>query len=332
MSLELDDRFSRAGTITLALMLTLPITDVAAHGEKFQQADLRMRSIHWYDTEISQSTAEINDAVTLKGKFYVSTNWPDTLSKPPRVFAHTGATEPVLLRLSSKINGVRQVALMNLELGGYYEYKMALKARLPGRSHIHPVLHIDDAGPLIGPGKWIEVEGNAADFNYVAQASSAAGFAVPSVNPAQPESVDIAPLSKPRRTVDAKVEQAAYVTPARSLRMQIKVTNNTDMPLRLGEVSSSYARFINPEVLANIVRDDPDEAIARSGLIVEGGEIAPGESRTLYVRAEDHIWEAERLSKIGDDPDGQFTALMHFFGPSGVRVLSEITGTLQPAN
>ncbi len=332
MSLELDSCSARAGIIALALMLLVPISEVVAHGEKFQQADLRVRSIQWYDTEISRSSAEINDAVTLKGKFYVSTNWPDALSKSPRVFLHTGATEPALLRLGTKINGLRQVAPVSLELGGHYEYEMALKARVPGRSHIHPVLHIDDAGPLIGPGKWIEVGGNAADFNYIAQASSTAGFVVPSINPAQPEGVVIAPLAKPRRTVDAKVEQAAYVTPARSLRMQIKVTNNTNMPLRLGEVSSSYARFINPDVLANIMRDDPDEAIARSGLIVEGGEIAPGENRTLYVRAEDLIWEAERLSKFGEDGDGQFAALMHFYGPTGVRVLSEITGTLQPAD
>jgi len=400
--------------LALCLALLPSFSDAAAHGEKFQPADLRVRSVQWYDTQLSRSSASINDVVTLKGKFYISTNWPNSSpTKPPQAFLHTGATEPTLLRLDTRINGVKQAAPASLQLGRHYEYEIALKARVPGRSHVHPVLHVENASPLIGPGKWIDVTGDFADFNYVVKAMAGTEFDIentarqtaitwywvwaaigllwlvylfvtkappltsrlqragrrgeranrlmarvtpilrpiilmailglgvanlfwvmdgdPLGNSLQNGKIDAAPLAELPKAVDAKVESAVYDTPARSLQMQIEVSNRTSVPLRLGEISSSYVRFINPDVLGNAQGDDRDEAIALDGLIVEGGAIAPGETNTLNVMARDLIWETERLSNLSNISDGQFAALMHFYTPTGDRLLTEITGVIRPA-
>jgi len=42
--------------------------------------------------------------------------------------------------------------------------KLVVKGRIPGRWHIHPMLNVSKAGPLPGPGEWIEVTGNFNDF------------------------------------------------------------------------------------------------------------------------------------------------------------------------
>jgi methane/ammonia monooxygenase subunit B len=51
-----------------------------------------------------------------------------------------------------------------LRLGGDYDFKIVLKARLPGRNHIQPYLNLRDAGAVMGPGQWIEVNGDPATF------------------------------------------------------------------------------------------------------------------------------------------------------------------------
>lgn len=39
-------------------------------------------------------------------------------------------------------------------------------ARYPGRYHLHPTLMVHTAGPLVGPGQWVEIVGDNADFVY----------------------------------------------------------------------------------------------------------------------------------------------------------------------
>jgi methane/ammonia monooxygenase subunit B len=51
-----------------------------------------------------------------------------------------------------------------LEIGRDYEYEVTLKARLPGHHHIHPMLAIKEAGPVAGPGGWMDITGSYASF------------------------------------------------------------------------------------------------------------------------------------------------------------------------
>jgi methane/ammonia monooxygenase subunit B len=52
-----------------------------------------------------------------------------------------------------------------LQPGGDYNFKIVLKGRLPGRYHIHPFFNLKDAGQVMGPGVWLEIVGDPADFS-----------------------------------------------------------------------------------------------------------------------------------------------------------------------
>ncbi|WP_370655449.1 bacterial ammonia monooxygenase, subunit AmoB [Candidatus Binatus sp.] len=71
---------------------------------------------------------------------------------------------PVMVRMASTLNGVNGAASTPLELGRDYEYTIVLRGRIPGRYHIHPMLSVRDAGPLLGPGDWVTVDGDRAAF------------------------------------------------------------------------------------------------------------------------------------------------------------------------
>jgi methane/ammonia monooxygenase subunit B len=51
-----------------------------------------------------------------------------------------------------------------MEIGRDYEYEVTLKARLPGHHHIHPMFAVKDAGPIAGPGGWMDITGSYDSF------------------------------------------------------------------------------------------------------------------------------------------------------------------------
>ena len=79
--------------------------DARAHGEKSQQAFLRMRTIHWYDLNWSTDKLRVNDKMTVSGKFHVF--------------------------------------------------------------YVHTMMNVMAAGPIIGPGKWVQIDGSMSDYKHV---------------------------------------------------------------------------------------------------------------------------------------------------------------------
>jgi methane/ammonia monooxygenase subunit B len=70
-----------------------------------------------------------------------------------------------MTRVETYINGLpAQQSFKKMELGRDYDFKIVMKGRVPGNWHLHPVLNVHNAGPIIGPGAWVTVEGNKADF------------------------------------------------------------------------------------------------------------------------------------------------------------------------
>jgi len=51
-----------------------------------------------------------------------------------------------------------------LELGETYEFKVLLKARRPGDWHVHTMMNVEGGGPIIGPGKWVTINGSMKSF------------------------------------------------------------------------------------------------------------------------------------------------------------------------
>jgi len=152
--------------LTLSLFTVAQIGPAFAHGERAQTANLRMRTINWYDTEVSPKQVAVGDEMVIRGRFETSKYWPEHVpSVTGRVYLNVGAAGPKFIKIKSTINGKSMFQSSQLELGKHYEYEIILKARVPGRFHLHPVLNVLDSGALIGPGYWVDTTGSFADFS-----------------------------------------------------------------------------------------------------------------------------------------------------------------------
>ena len=58
------------------------IAPASAHGEKSQQAFLRMRTLNWYDVAWSKTTVNVNEEMILSGKVHVFSAWPQAVANP----------------------------------------------------------------------------------------------------------------------------------------------------------------------------------------------------------------------------------------------------------
>jgi methane/ammonia monooxygenase subunit B len=125
-----------------------------------------MRTLQWYDVNWSTTDMKVNGDLVVTGKFRVFGDWPQNLPDPKLAFLSSGGPGSVMVKKESYINGVPGMQSTALQRGRDYEFKLVLQARIPGRWHIHPTVMVQDAGPLVGPGKWIDVAGAASDFAY----------------------------------------------------------------------------------------------------------------------------------------------------------------------
>jgi methane/ammonia monooxygenase subunit B len=150
----------------LAAVIALGFSaNALAHGERAQEPSLRLSTIQWYDTKWSSDQIGVNQEVTLSGRFHVMANWPLEIPSPAGLtFLNVGVPGPVFIRTASTVNGVSGASSMSLALGQDYEYRIVLRGRIPGRYHVHPMLDVRDTGPILGPGKWVSVTGDAAGF------------------------------------------------------------------------------------------------------------------------------------------------------------------------
>ncbi|MBV8056027.1 MAG: methane monooxygenase/ammonia monooxygenase subunit B [Deltaproteobacteria bacterium] len=156
---------SAAAAIVLALLLLVFAANALAHGERAQEPSLRLSTIQWYDTKWSSDQIGVNQELTLSGRFHVMASWPLEIPSPAGLaFLNVGVPGPVFIRTASVVNGVNGASSMSLGLGQDYEYRIILKGRIPGRYHVHPMLDVRDTGPILGPGKWVSVTGDAAAF------------------------------------------------------------------------------------------------------------------------------------------------------------------------
>lgn len=159
----------RLGLTFLLAALTFASTliplPVAAHGERATEPYIRTRTVHWYDVTWSSEKIGVNDKVTVEGKFHLFTDWPDAASKPELAFLSNATPGAVMTRVESYINDMpAQQSVRQLEIGRDYRFKLVMAGRIPGRWHLHPVLNVHGAGPIVGPGHWVDVTGSAADY------------------------------------------------------------------------------------------------------------------------------------------------------------------------
>ena len=150
--------------IVLAFTIATPVS-VLAHGEKALEPFIRMRTIQWYDVQWSNTNLRVNEQLEITGKFHVAEDWPVNVPKPDATYLNVSTPGPVFIRTERFINGQPTLNSLMLQEGGDYTFKIVLKARMPGRYHIHPFFNLHDAGAVVGPGKWMDVAGDASEFS-----------------------------------------------------------------------------------------------------------------------------------------------------------------------
>ena len=152
--------------------------------------------------------------------------------------------------------------------------------------------------------------------------------------PLQGGKVKVASAPAPETRIALKLARTTYDVPGRSMRLLLQVTNRSDKPVRLGELSAANIRFVNrgvPAAVAGVAPGYPAELVARGGLTIDGDEpIKPGQTRVLKVSATDVAWETERLTSFLNDPDSRFGAMLFFFEPDGTRRVAIIGGPIIP--
>lgn len=151
--------------LAAGLAVTMAATGPAdAHGEKSQAAFLRMRTLSWYDLKWSKTTVNVNEEFEITGKLHIMNAWPAAVHVPDRCFVNTGQPGPVSTRVYVGVGGQFTPRSMRLEVGKTYEFKIVLRGRRPGHWHTHVQLSVETGGPIPGPGQWIDIKGNFADF------------------------------------------------------------------------------------------------------------------------------------------------------------------------
>jgi methane/ammonia monooxygenase subunit B len=139
----------------------------SAHGERAQEAFLRMRTVGWVDTTFSSTTVKQGETFTITGTAKVLEAWPTNLAKGNPNTGYLGliAPGPVVVLRERTINGVSIPSRIDLKKGDVFQFSMTIAGRRVGRWHVHPALSVKGAGTLLGPGQWITVEENSAGFS-----------------------------------------------------------------------------------------------------------------------------------------------------------------------
>ena len=162
--MKLLKNWSMVSLLAAVAATSIYAPNATAHGEKSQAAFMRMRTIHWYDLKWSKEIVKVNEEVEISGKFHVFEGWPETVDAPESAFLNIGIPGPVFIRKASYIGGQLVPRSVRLEIGKTYDFKVVLKARRPGDWHVHTMMNVQGGGPIIGPGKWITIEGSMSEF------------------------------------------------------------------------------------------------------------------------------------------------------------------------
>jgi methane/ammonia monooxygenase subunit B len=158
--------------------------------------------------------------------------------------------------------------------------------------------------------------------------------AYPRTVPLQSGVFKVDPLPQGPRTIDVKLEKATYDVPGRSMKLEVKVTNNGTEPIQAGEFETAGIRFVNHAVPAAVAEVDPvypKELVPPGGLKIDNDSpIQPGETRTINLDMTDAAWEVERLTALLNDPDNRVGGLLFFFDSDGKRLITNVYGPIVP--
>jgi len=157
-----------AAVLLMGMATTVAFASPAsAHGERSQEAFLRMRTIGWTDVVFDGGQRDDKGDIvvaqgekfTIKGVARLMNTWPDTLAKGlPRIGYINVATQgPCVEMLTRTINGISTPGRIEITKGHTYSFEETMMGRRVGRWHVHPTFAVKGAGTLLGPGQWFRV-------------------------------------------------------------------------------------------------------------------------------------------------------------------------------
>src|SRR5262245_209713 len=155
------------GSIVTGLVLVMwAAAPALAHGERSQEAFLRMRTVGWLDVAFNKTTVKQGETLTVTGTAKLMDQWPQTLAAGEPKIGHIGIISPgpVVVLKERTVNGVSTPGRIEIEKGKFYQFSMTLAGRRVGRWHVHPAFAVKGAGTVLGPGQWVEVTKNPDGF------------------------------------------------------------------------------------------------------------------------------------------------------------------------
>ena len=325
------------GIIFSAYMFTLQ--PVMAHGEKALEPFIRMRTIQWYDVQWSKQKFNVNEEISVSGKFHVAEDWPASVPKPEAAFLNISTPGPVLIRTERYLNGKPYMNSVALQPGGDYDFKVVLKGRLPGHYHIHPFFNLKDTGQVMGPGVWLDIAGDAADFSNNIQTINGEmvnmetyglgnGIFWHSFWAVLATAWLLWWVRRPLFIARYRMLQAGMenelITPS------LKIKNGSDKPIQIGEFATGNVRFFNKDVPKSELGSSESVASSEGLSVDNAAPIQPGEQRTMTIAAKDALWESERLDGLINDADSRIGGLLFFYDGTGERYISSLTAAVIP--
>jgi len=147
--------------------------------------------------------------------------------------------------------------------------------------------------------------------------------------PLQTGLVDVEPIDIPTGGMEFEVDHATYDLAGRSLNIQLKMTNNSDSPLRIGEFLTANIRFLNPDINEGEIYEG-EEMVSKDGLTVSVDTIQPGQTVDVELVASDALWEQYRMTGLIHDPDSRFAGMIFYYDEDGERYFQEVGGAVLP--
>ncbi|MBS4727981.1 monooxygenase [Mycobacterium sp. SM1] len=162
----------RAGWFLVSLLATIgmmvlfaPAGVASAHGEESQQSFERTSTIMFYDVNFSTNELDVNQELTITGNLRVMNAWPDHTISPPNLAYLTINTPGAVFTVEDReLNGVFTPQSVRIQRGATYPFKLVLKARIPGRWHVHPAMAAKGTGTLVGQGQWVTIRNAGGPF------------------------------------------------------------------------------------------------------------------------------------------------------------------------
>ena len=115
------------------------------------------------------------------------------------------------------------------------------------------------------------------------------------------------------------------------MKFELKVDNQSDHPIHIGEFSIANVYFLNKDAPVQHQDHTGSEAVSEGLSLDNNTAIQPGEQRTVTMIAKDGLWESQKLDGMIRDADSRIGGLLFLYDDTiGKRYISSITAAVIP--